>query len=179
MTNEAQLFYDEVREKSITARSAHNKRRRSPFGDPEFAPSSDVYSCSLSKAITYQDFKNLSKTTQKKYLEGIIAKYEVGPYVINKVMGCSGTTIAKICKDLGIKIPSYTSRAKSETFIKDFAAGKIEKPGAASDMKVNRLSVTLFGAFESSCVIKALNKMITPGDQVRINITIEKMEAPV
>lgn len=179
MTNEAQLFYDEVREKSITARSAHNKARRTPKGSSGLMPNGCEYNCSLNKPIDYQDFKKLSRATQKRYLEGIITKYEVGPYVVNQVMGCSGTTIAKICTELGIKVPSYTPRSKREAFIKDFADGKIERPATTSSMKVNMMSVTLLGAFDPSYVTEYLSKMIKLGERVRVDIAIEKMETGV
>ena len=170
MTEEAQAFYDDVREKSITARSAHSKSRRSAM-TPKSEGHAPEKGMNLNKPINYKEFKGFSKETQKLYLEGIVKKYNVGPYVIAQTMGVSGTTLVKLCKEFNIKVPKYTSRKKSAKFLKEFAA--IEQPPRPKKMKIQNTSMSREGAYDADCIVTYIKAIFPAGAKARVSISVE------
>lgn len=180
MTDEAKLFHDEVREKSITARSARNKHKRAstPGAIKSEAIACSESVCNLNKPIDYKDFKKLSASTQKQYLEGLIHKYSVGPYVICHAMNCSGTAIAAICKSLNIKTPKYTSKALSDKFIKQFAGkprSECKQKKEPVTMQICTREVSIKGAYNASSILPFLTDLFPAGQNAKVTILVEAL----
>ena len=84
--DEEYLFREDVREKAITARSAHKRPRRSGCRMPRYTAkelremNGPTYTVNLGKPIAYKEFKALSESLQKEYLKDIFAKYNVAVF---------------------------------------------------------------------------------------------------
>lgn len=111
MRDEEYLFHEDIREKAITARSAHKWPSRSGCRMPKYTAkelkemNGPTYTVNLGKPIAYKEFKALSESLQKEYLRDIFAKYDIGMSAIAELLGVPVSTCASRLHKLGFVFP--------------------------------------------------------------------------
>lgn len=128
MKDEEYLFREDVREKAITARSAHKRPRRSGCRMPQYTAkelremNGPTYTVNLGKPIAYKEFKALSESLQKEYLKDIFAKYNVGMSAVAELLGVPVSTCTSKLHKLGFTFPRGFKPSKEdlERFRADF-----------------------------------------------------------
>lgn len=127
------VFYEDVSEKAITARSSHNVNRNynrnKYYTRKEIEKlSSETKSVNVNEYISYDEFKNLPATLQTEYLRSLTDKYHVTCSAFARLWGKDPSTLCKIFHNLGIK--SYKDGRKNERkFLRDLKPKK-ENPKA-------------------------------------------------
>lgn len=113
MNDEEYFFHEEVREKAITARSAHKHPRRSVCRLQQRSAkevkelSGPVKTYQMDEPTTAAVLRTWPAEIQKQYLQGLVNRYNVGPRAIGQMLGYSSRgTAYTIFKKLGIKYPS-------------------------------------------------------------------------
>lgn len=135
MTDEAYLFKQDVREKAITARSSHkvgsSRRRKCRFSSDRLTKkeweklNGPIHTITPGAAMTWEAFKAVPDTLQKKYIEGILEKYKVGPNAIARMFGISGTYCGNYLRGLGFSFSGHTTPSETARFLRDY--GKTEE----------------------------------------------------
>lgn len=178
MTEEARLFRDEIKEKSIIARSAHCKNSSAPTTRRRTKKeirdlSGPIQSYNLTKPMDYAVFVKMPEDLQEKYLREIIKKYHVGPYTIAKVMNCSGTTIAKYIKRFSLRIPTHSKRTDSQKFLESFGGvSPVKKVPSKPAMIMTENQAVFDGKYNSHSIMQYINSNVNPDECVKITITI-------
>lgn len=84
MKDETYTFFEDVREKSKTARSAHARPQRGKSRFKQYTAkevremSGPDYSVKLGKRMTFQERKALPESLQQEYIKDILARYKIG-----------------------------------------------------------------------------------------------------
>lgn len=140
MTDEAYLFKQDIREKAITARSSHkvgsSRRRKCSFSTDRLTRkewekmNGPIHRITPGEPMSWEAFKALPDTLQKKYVECILDKYKVGPNAISRMFGISGSYCCEQLKKLGFTFSGRTSRAETERFLADYGQTPMEEPAA-------------------------------------------------
>ena len=135
MTDEAYLFKQDVREKAITARSSHkvgsSRRRKCRFSSDRLTKkeweklNGPIHTITPGVAMTWEAFKAVPDTLQKKYIEGILEKYKVGPNAIARMFGISGTYCGNYLRGLGFSFSGHTTASETARFLRNY--GKTEE----------------------------------------------------
>lgn len=109
MKDEAYVFYEDVREKSITARGARNRPNRRTLRVPNYtkkeleAMNGQAISINLNNAISYKYFKTLPESLKKEYIQNLIDKYDAGPTEIARLLGMGVKNCSAQLRNLGFK----------------------------------------------------------------------------
>lgn len=181
MKDETFAFYEDVKEKSITARSAHNKARKSGGKGHNYTESElrkmngaeKVYQ--LGVPMCYADFAEMSIDLQKQYLRNIVDKWQVGPYTIARVMDCSGVLITEKLKAFAIALPKRSNKEKRIKFFEEFGhpADTLSPTPALAQLAMRQVQLNFAGAYSAEAILKSLTGLFCPGAQVNIAINIE------
>lgn len=183
--NEAEkLFRDDVREKSVVARSSHHKCRHTKKHRPSdggYTPSAGCRSYNLNTPCDYTVFKTWPANIQKEYLIRPVNKYKVGLGAIARTMGCSDTTVAKMVKALGIRVPKYTNKQNSEFFMQDFGGGvkaegaEAKHTGQSERMKMVETTAVFAGEYSADEILRFLESAVNIGEPAKITVSISKV----
>lgn len=120
MKDEKYVFFEDVKEKSITARSSKKRPRHSGCRLPQYTAkemremSGPTYTLNLKKAIPYAEFKALPEDLQKEYIKNIVDRYRVGPTAIAELMGASPGTLGVYLNERGFSFKRGFRPAKED-----------------------------------------------------------------
>ena len=132
MTDEKHEFYDDVREKSLTARSAkaYAQKPKAQYSQKELnAMNGPTHSVNLKKYISYDAFKLLPDSLKKTYLENVIATWHIGTASLARMWGITAGTMNPIMKRLGVKCQAKrTNKADTDRFFAEFVHGSESTP---------------------------------------------------
>ena len=145
MTNEAYIFKQDVREKAITARSSHkvgsSRRRKCRFSSDRLTKkeweklNGPIHTITPGEAMPWAAFKAVPDTLQKKYIEGILEKYKVGPNAIARMFGISGTYCGNYLRNLGFTFSGHTTPTETARFLQDYRQTEEGETERAADKK--------------------------------------------
>lgn len=145
MTDEAYLFKQDVREKAITARSSHkvgsSRRRKCRFSSDRLTKkeweklNGPIHTITPGVAMTWEAFKAVPDTLQKKYIEGILEKYKVGPNAIARMFGISGTYCGNYLRGLGFSFSGHTTPSETARFLRNYGKTEEVETEPAADKK--------------------------------------------
>jgi len=120
MKDETYTFFEDVREKSKTARSAHARPQRGKSRFKQYTAkevremSGPDYSVKLGKRMTFQELKALPESLQQEYIKDILARYKVGATAIAEVLDTHPQACLKHLKALGFTFPRGGRRSEAE-----------------------------------------------------------------
>ena len=177
MKDEEYLFREEVKEKAITARSAHKRPRRSGCRMPQYTAkelremNGPTYTVNLGKPIAYKEFKALSESLQKEYLKNIFAKYNVGMSAVAELFGVPVSTCASKLHKLGFTFPRgfKPNREELARFRADF--GLADAP--AKKITLRNISIGFSGVYDSRLIAQQLKGFDLEGEECRITVVVE------
>lgn len=177
MKDEECLFREDVREKAITARSAHKRPRRSGCRMPQYTAkelremNGPTYTVNLGKPIAYKEFKALSESLQKEYLKDIFAKYNVGMSAVAELLGVPVSTCTSKLHKLGFTFPRGFKPNKEdlERFRADF--GLADAP--AKKIALRNISICFSGVYDSRLIAQQLKGFDLEGEECRITVVVE------
>ena len=187
MTEEERLFRQDIREKSITARSSRkvgsSRRRRCSFSTDHMSQkewekmNGPVYTVKLDEPMLWDEFRNLPDSLQEKYVREILAKYAVGPSALGRMFGIHSTACSKYLRSLGIKFSGKASAEETARFQREFCKqpDPENKPAIAADKKnteLERVSLTFSGLFSPEAIAARLAGFFSPEQQVTVSVEI-------
>lgn len=198
MKDETFVFYEEVKDRSITARSAHKIKRPSArpkinrFTDKEWKKLNEpVHTYNLNEPMSYEDFKAMPQNARYQYITKLINEYSIGPAAIAKFFGLKATSSGtELFKRLGIEAKGKTSREATERFINEFCNRSAEavtesavtpvieetapalKPGSEKRMAMKNVTIDLSGPYRPEDIAQAFSGLFPLDTEVKVNITI-------
>lgn len=120
MNDETYTFIEDVREKAITAKSAHSRPRHGKSRFKQYTEkevremSGPDYSVKLGKRMTFAELKALPESLQKEYIKDILVRYDISSTAIAEVLGANPATCLKHLKALGFTFPRGGRRPETE-----------------------------------------------------------------
>ena len=187
MTDEEYLFRQDVKEKSITARSSHKmgsaRRRKCSFSTDRMTQkewekmNGPVYTVKLDEPMTWEAFLAQPKGLQEKYVDGILEKYKIGPSALGRMFGICGTSCSKHLRKLGITFSGKASREETERFEREFCKladpEPRAKPGAdKKNTALQRASFTFSGLFSPETIAEQLAGLFSPERAVTVTVEV-------
>lgn len=171
MKDERHVFFEDVREKAITARSSKKKPHRGGCRIPQYTAkeiremSGPVHKIDLGKPIAYADFKAQPETLQKEYVKNILANYKVGMSAIAELLGVPVSTCTSRLHKLGFSFPRGFKpvREDLERFREDFGL-------------TERIAPTKKMTLENVQLAKQLRAFVPENQLCRISIAVEVVE---
>ena len=141
MKDERHVFFEDVHEKAITARSAKKRVSHSGCRLPQYTTKEiremhgPVHKIDLDKPIAYTDFKAQPETLQKEYVKNILANYKVGMSAIAELLGVPVPTCTYKLHKLGFSFPIgfRPAREDLERFREDFGLTERVAPTKKND----------------------------------------------
>ena len=185
MTDEAYLFKQDVREKAVTARSSHkvgsSRRRKCRFSSDRLTKkeweklNGPIHTITPGEPMTWEAFKAIPDSLQKKYVEGILEKYKVGPNAIARMFGISGTYCGNHLRGLGFTFSGHTTPSETARFLRDYGKAEEAETAPAADKKntaLERLSLTFSGGFSPETIVAKLQGLFEPGQEVTVTVEV-------
>ena len=185
MTDEAYLFKQDVREKAITARSSHkvgsSRRRKCRFSSDRLTKkeweklNGPIHTITPGVAMTWEAFKAVPDTLQKKYIEGILEKYKVGPNAIARMFGISGAYCGNYLRGLGFSFSGHTTPSETARFLRNYGKTEEVETEPAADKKntaLERLSLTFSGGFSPETIAAKLAGLFNGGQEVTVTVEV-------
>ena len=185
MTDEAYLFKQDVREKAITARSSHkvgsSRRRKCRFSSDRLTKkeweklNGPIHTITPGEAMPWAAFKAVPDTLQKKYIEGILEKYKVGPNAIARMFGISGTYCGNYLRGLGFSFSGHTTPSETARFLRNYGKTEEVETEPAADKKntaLERLSLTFSGGFSPETIAAKLAGLFDRGQEVTVTVEV-------
>lgn len=113
-----ETYMEDQKEKSITKRKPIvSKAAREKFEMKHGV----CHSVNKNMPISYSEFKRLSVTLQREYLQHIVDEYHVGVGAVAKMFGAARTTVHKLFDVLNIQNrPAKTTASDEEAFLNQF-----------------------------------------------------------
>lgn len=180
MKDETYTFYEDVKEKSIIARGAHNRPNRKKSRAPDYtakeikAMNGQINSINLNAPITYTHFKTLPEGLKKEYIQNLISKYDAGPTEIARLMGMGMKNCSVQLHNLGFKFARGHRQSKEDKERMRTDYGVVSAAEAPTKkMALQNVSFTFSGAFDASKFVKQLSAIIPTGQEARISVAIE------
>lgn len=185
MTDEEYLFKQDVREKAITARSSHkvgsSRRRKCSFSTDRMTRkewermNGPVHKITPGEPMSWEAFKALPDTLQKKYIEYIREHYRVGPNAIARMFGISATYCGNYLRGLGFTFSGHTTPSETARFLQDYGQTEGAAVELAADKKntgVERLSLTFSGGFSPEEIAAKLVGFFELGQEVAVTVEV-------
>lgn len=145
MTDEANLFKQDVREKAVTARSSHkvgsSRRRKCRFSSDRLTKkeweklNGPIHTITPGEPMTWEAFKAVPDSLQKKYVDDILEKYKVGPNAIARMFGISGAYCGNYLRSLGFTFSGHTMPSETARFLRDYGKAEEVESKPAADKK--------------------------------------------
>lgn len=178
MDDEKYTFFEDVKEKAITARSAKKRASRGGCIFPRRTAkelqkmNGPTHTINLKKAIPYADFKVLPEDLQKEYIKNIIDRYHVGPSAIAELMGANAKAVGAYLSVRGFSFKRGFQPTKEdlERFRADYG---INANADGERISLQSLSFSFFGAFEPTSFARQLRRFIPEGRSLRVSVTVE------
>lgn len=182
MKDETYTFFEDVREKSKTARSAHarpqrGKSRFKQYTAKEVREMSDPdYSVKLGKRMTFQELKALPEGLQQEYIKDILARYKVGATAIAEVLDAHPQACLKHLKALGFTFPrgGRRSEAELERLRADFGICVAQAPTKKTTLQ--NLVFSFCGDFDPASFASQLSVFIPLGQALRVSVAVEVVQ---
>lgn len=180
MNDEAYVFYEDVKEKSIVARGAHKRPNRRKSRVPDYttkemkAMNGQVNSINLNAAITYEHFKTLPEGLKREYIQNLIAKYDAGPTEIAHILGMGVKNCSVQLRKLGFNFNRghRQSKENKERMRADY--GVVSTAAAPTKkMALQNVSFTFSGVFDACEFTRQLSAVIPTGQEVCASVVIE------
>lgn len=181
MKDEKYVFFEDVKEKSITARSSKKRPRHSGCRLPQYTAkemremSGPTYTLNLKKAMLYADFKALPESLQKEYIKNIIDKYHVGPTAIAELMGASPGTLGVYLNERGFSF-KRGFRPLKEDLARFRADYGIDANAPTKKITLENISFCFSGAFDPTTFVKQLKQFIPERQDLRVFVVVEVVE---
>lgn len=186
MKDEELLFYEDVKEKSVTARSAHKRPSRGGCRIRQYTKkelrelSGEVKTYQLNAPITAVALRKMPKDIQRQYFQNIVDTYNVGPNAVGQMLGYSSTgTAYTLFKRLGIKYRLRPSNEDVERFFTEFCKRPPIQESAIPElgaMATSSFSLCLSGKYSAESVLVALGANIPTGQSCKINIEVALLD---
>ena len=185
MKDEERVFYEDVREKAITARGAHNRNKRK-FRAPNYtakelsAMNGPLNSINLNAAMSYEEFKTLPTGLKKEYIQNLVSKYDAGPSEIARLLGMGVKNCSTQLGKLGFKFGRGHKQSEKNKRRMRADYGVTNTPRIAQaptkKMTLQNISLTFSGSFDASDLAKQLSVMIPNGLPIYLSVTAEIKE---
>ena len=181
MKDEKYVFFEDVKEKAITARSSKKRPRRSGCHLPQYTAkemremSGPTYTVNLKRRITYTEFKALPESLQKDYVQNIIDKYGVGPSALAELMdanaGAVGVYLSK--RGFSFKRGFQPKKEDLERFREDYG---ISANAPTKKITLENFSFCFSGAFNAASFVKQIKAFVPEGQLLRVSVAVEVVE---
>lgn len=183
MKDERHVFFEDVREKAITARSAKKRASHSGCRLPQYTAkeiremSGPTYTLNLKKRITYAEFKTLPESLQKNYVQNIVNEYHVGPLALAELMGANAAAVGVYLNKRGFSFKRGFQPTKEdlERFREDF--GLTEHAAPTKKMTLENVQLYFTGILDAGQLVKQLRAFIPENQLCRISIAVKVVEA--
>jgi len=157
MTDEKYVFIKDSTEKKRNARGYYQKNRtgkgRVHFPDDNLTRkekaglSKDLGTYKMREPVYWKEFRTWPAEFQKEYFDKLDERFNVGSPKIAKMMGCAGSTIAKLRKDIGCnkpigEKPTIKQAAEFDRWIRTFRDVDISETPYETKKVVERPSQT-------------------------------------
>ena len=124
MTDEKFEYFNEVKEKSITARSAkaYAQKAKPHYTRKELeAMNGPTHSVNVKKYISYDEFKALPDSLKKSYLENLIVTWHIGANALARMWNITAGTMSPIMKRLGVSATTKrANKVDTDRFFAEF-----------------------------------------------------------
>lgn len=183
MSDEKYEFVSDVRDKSITARSAHRTRTHNGKGGSVKFPSDfmsrkelkamngPVESFRMNEPMPWADFKKMPDDLKKDYITAIRDRFGAPDSAIAKMLGCSQCTLSLWLRDLKCSGAHRTGKEKWEkekfyAWMSGASTDAVEESPAESDETVETVE-TVTCAEEKTDVNDAIKVTESPVEGVK------------
>lgn len=179
--DEKYVFFEDVKEKAITARSSKKRPRRSGCRLPQYTAkemremSGPTYTINLKRRITYTEFKALPESLQKDYVQNIVDKYGVGPSALAELMGANAGAVGVYLSKRGFSFKRGFQPKKEdlERFREDYG---ISANAPTKKTTLENFSFCFSGAFNAASFIKQIKAFVPEGQLLRVSVAVEVAE---
>ena len=181
MKDEKYVFFEDVKEKAITARSSRKRPRRSGCRLPQYTAkemremSGPTYTINLKRRITYTEFKALPESLQKDYVQNIVDKYGVGPSALAELMGANAGAVGVYLNKRGFSFKRGFQPKKEdlERFREDYG---ISANAPTKKITLENFSFCFSGAFNAAGFVKQIKAFVPEGQLLRVSVAVEVVE---
>lgn len=181
MKDEKYVFFKDVKEKAITARSSKKRPRRSGCRLPQYTAkemremSGPTYTINLKRRITYTEFKALPESLQKDYVQNIVDKYGVGPSALAELMGANAGAVGVYLSKRGFSFKRGFQPKKEdlERFREDYG---ISANAPTKKITLENFSFCFSGAFNAASFVKQIKAFVPEGQLLRVSVAVEVVE---
>lgn len=182
MKDEKYVFFEDVKEKAITARSSKKRPRRSGCHLPQYTAkemremSGPTYTINLKRRISYTEFKALPESLQKDYVQNIVDKYGVGPSALAELMGANAGAVGVYLSKRGFSFKRGFQPKKEdlERFREDY--GIISANAPTKKITLENFSFCFSGAFNVASFVKQIKAFVPEGQLLRVSVAVEVVE---
>jgi hypothetical protein len=181
MKDEKYVFFEDVKEKAITARSSKKRPRRSGCRLPQYTAkemremSGPTYTINLKRRISYTEFKALPESLQKDYVQNIVDKYGVGPSALAELMGANAGAVGVYLSKRGFSFKRGFQPKKEdlERFREDYG---ISANAPTKKITLENFSFCFSGAFNVASFVKQIKAFVPEGQLLRVSVAVEVVE---
>lgn len=181
MKDEKYVFFEDVKEKAITARSSKKRPRRSGCRLPQYTAkemremSGPTYTINLKRRISYTEFKALPESLQKDYAQNIVDKYGVGPSALAELMGANAGAVGVYLSKRGFSFKRGFQPKKEdlERFREDYG---ISANAPTKKITLENFSFCFSGAFNVASFVKQIKAFVPEGQLLRVSVAVEVVE---
>lgn len=181
MKDEKYVFFEDVKEKAITARSSKKRPRRSGCRLPQYTAkemremSGPTYTINLKRRISYTEFKALPESLQKDYVQNIVDKYGVGPSALAELMGANAGAVGVYLSKRGFSFKRGFQPKKEdlERFREDYG---ISANAPTKKITLENFSFCFSGAFNAAGFVKQIKAFVPEGQLLRVSVAVEVVE---
>lgn len=177
------IYRQDVKEKAITARSSHkygsSRRRRCGLSSDHLSRkewenmNGPIQSIKLDEALTWSQFRALSKNLQQEYIKHILAEFKIGPGALGRMFGCSEAYCGDyIKKQLGITFQGRASRQETMRFLDAYLPDRGPAPADKKNTELARVTMTFSGGFSPEAIAARLRGLFPEGAAVAITVDI-------
>lgn len=174
-------YFDDLKDKAYTARSAHNRGHTSgrqikiPSEKELQAMNGPTHTVNTNEFITYAEFKKLPDGLKKEWLLAMFSKFDICGKTITDAWGISKTPLYGYCEKFGIKLPKRKANREAEKAFFEFAKVKVPdetEPEPVKAMAVTKARFTLCGAYDEESLLQKFRVLVPGGKQVAIDVEI-------
>lgn len=181
MKDEKYVFFEDVKEKAITARSSKKRPRRSGCRLPQYTAkemremSGPTYTINLKRRISYTEFKALPESLQKDYVQNIVDKYGAGPSALAELMGANAGAVGVYLSKRGFSFKRGFQPKKEdlERFREDYG---ISANAPTKKITLENFSFCFSGAFNAASFVKQIKAFVPEGQLLRVSVAVEVVE---
>lgn len=124
--------------------------------------------------MSWAEFKSRPKNLQKIYIDGILAKYAVGPIALSRMFKIDPAHCSKYLRALGVKFGKQASTKETIRFEREFCAAAREPVANESEVTdgFDSLSLTFSGTFSAEAIAAKLARFFPTAQPVKVTVEI-------